>query len=101
VFDVAAMKLTGDDLVPELVVLADGAIYVATLDTATSQYGAAEVLLEQNGDGRIAAGDVNGDGLDDLAWTEGSDVHVFLGVVSAPLGGAVGDAVPAEEEGGE
>jgi len=98
VYDVAAMRLTGDDLIPELLVLADGAIYVATLDLDTYQYGTPELKIEQHGEaGHLRVGDVNGDGLDDVAWTEGPDVNVWLGVEAPPLGGAAGESLPRDD----
>jgi hypothetical protein len=101
-FDAAPMQLIGGDTLPELVVLADGAIFWVELDPDTAQYGEPVKLVEQFGDGKLSIGDVNGDGVDDIAWTEGSDVQVFLGRVAPPIGGVAGDAVGAtdgEEEG--
>jgi hypothetical protein len=88
IYSVAAMSLSAS-VSPEVVVMADGAIYWVALDGATATYGEPVVLVEQNADGRMAVGDVNGDGLFDLAWTEGFDVHVALGQAAPPLGAPV------------
>jgi hypothetical protein len=82
-FDVAAIHLDAD-AVPEVAVLASGAVY-AVWRTETG-YGEPVALLPQNGEGQLAVGDVNGDGVQDIAWTEGAEVQVFLGVEGAPLG---------------
>jgi hypothetical protein len=98
-FDVDAMHLDAD-LVPELVVLADGGLYSAVLDPAARTYAEPVSLLalERFGDGAMRVGDVNADGIDDVTWTDGPNVEVFVGFAAEPLGGSSAIAPLVEEQ---
>jgi hypothetical protein len=76
-FDVAPIRID-DTNVPALAILATAGVYVAVLDTADATYSAPTRVLPQAGDGKLEVADLNGDGLDDLAYTVGDDVHVVL-----------------------
>lgn len=99
--DAAPINLDGD---PELEIVAlatevtDGGVFFSDLDPATKAYGAPQRLVRQTANGRLAVGDVNGDGVDDVAWTEGIDVQVFLGVPAPPLGDPRDAAQPTQED---
>ncbi|RMH41648.1 MAG: VCBS repeat-containing protein, partial [Deltaproteobacteria bacterium] len=100
-FDVAPARLSGDDDIPELVVLTDAGLFAASLDPDTATYQDLHRLVGEPAEGRLAVGDVDGDGLDDVAFTDGTgDVHVYLGRAAPPLGGVVGDAVAVPDQGG-
>jgi len=76
-------------VVAGLIILVEGRLLIAGLDVDTMQYGAPVELAVQRGDGRLEVGDVNGDGVDDFAFTIGTDVTVMLGVPAAPRGAKV------------
>jgi hypothetical protein len=95
-FDVAPIRLV-DSTVPDVAILAKGAIYTSRMDLETRTFGPPTRLLSQQGDGRLEVGDLNGDGLDDIAFTVGSDVHVLLQEPQPPLGGATTVLGPPEE----
>jgi hypothetical protein len=77
----------GCDSVPDLLVLAasanvpdgsDAAIYSMRLDPKQRVFGGWMLLAPAPFARSFAAGDVNGDGLNDLVWTDGSSAHVLL-----------------------
>jgi len=84
-FDVQSIHLDADTT-PELLILADGAVYVSWLDPDTKQYSSPEHLWEQYGGGRAGVGDFNGDGLDDIAYTVDNELVVLLQREAPPLG---------------
>jgi hypothetical protein len=85
IFDVAVAEIDGDS-VPELVILAEGAVFSTALDPDTGAYSPLEYLFEAFGEGSIGVGDLNGDGLQDIANTSFDEVHVWLGQAGDPLG---------------
>jgi len=84
-WDVKTINLDADH-VPELVILADGGIYVSWLDPDTKEYSDPEMMWEQLGSGRAGVGDFNRDGLDDLAYTVDDQLVVLLQRQDVPLG---------------
>ncbi len=85
VFDADVITLD-DGGVPGLIILVEGRVLISRLDLETKQYGPPEDLGLQKGDGRMEVGDVDGDGVEDFAFTVGTDVTVMLGVPAAPRG---------------
>jgi hypothetical protein len=98
IYDVAVAHVDTDE-VPDLLILAERAVYVSHLDPVTTTYGAPVEKVGFGGYGKIDSGDVNGDGLIDIAFTSGTDVVVMLQLSGAPLGSEV--AVDETTEGGE
>ncbi len=96
VFDADAIQLD-DQVGKELVILAQGGVFVSAPEPDSLAYTVPTLLVEQAGQGAIAVADVDRDGVDDVTWTEGADIHVFLGGVAQPLGGGDGSAVTAEQ----
>jgi len=76
-FDVAPIDLD-DSGIPALAVLATGGVFSATLDPDTKTYGTPTRLFQQAGEGQLEVGDLNADGLEDIAFTVADDVHVML-----------------------
>lgn len=97
-FDVDAIHLD-DTGIPGLAILATGGVYVARLDVMTTTYGEPTRLLPQFGDGRLEVGDLNADGLDDIAYTAGDDVFLLLARTADPVGATLGQ--PVATEGGQ
>jgi hypothetical protein len=98
VFD-ADSVVVDDTGVPALLILANRDVFMATFDAESGEFSEPVSLVRQNGDGRMSVGDVNADGVEDFAYTVGSEVHVFLGVPAQPRGGGTVDVVTPE--GGE
>ncbi len=76
-FDVAPIHID-DSGVPALAILATGGVFTATLDPETKVYAAPTRLFNQAGEGQLEVGDLNADGLEDIAFTVADDVHVRL-----------------------
>jgi hypothetical protein len=98
VFD-ADSVIIDDTGVPALLILANRDVLMATFDPETEEFSEPVSLVPQSGDGRMSVGDVNADGIEDFAYTVGSEVHVFLGMPAQPRGG--GDVMVVTPEGGE
>ena len=99
-FDVDVIELTGD-LVPELAILASGGVYSAVLDLDTKQYAAPQRVFPTMADRTIAVGDLDADGLDDIAVTLGADVMIAVQSAAAPLGFAGAATSQPIDEGGD
>lgn len=98
-FDVEPIRIDDTGL-PALAILATGGVYLATFDSDTATYSAPVRILPQAGDGRLEVADLNGDGLDDLAYTVGDDVQILLAVPEGSSGVATG-AVEPDPQGGD
>ncbi len=75
---VAPILFDGDDGVPELVVLGRDAIYLSHLDPDTRVFSALVPIRDSIGYERFEAGDLNGDGLTDIALTFDGKVEILL-----------------------
>lgn len=87
----APVLLEGDDLVPELLVLAQDGLFISRLskETGSSTFSDLEPFLgaeKTAGYERFEVGDLNGDGLTDLALVFGKQVDILLAVPKAPRG---------------
>jgi hypothetical protein len=74
------------DLMPELVVLRDDGVFRAAINPDDKQYQSPQLILDNAGFERFEVGDVNGDGLIDLAFVVGGQVDVYLQQPDEPLG---------------
>ncbi|WP_428261603.1 FG-GAP repeat domain-containing protein [Haliangium sp.] len=83
-FDVDAIRV--GTATPALAVLATGQIYLVALEQGTRSYGAPTPLLSQEGNGRLRIADIDGDGLDDLAFNVGGNLHVLTQEPQPPRG---------------
>jgi hypothetical protein len=97
-FDVDVIELNGDTI-PELAILGTGGVYSAVLDLETKQYGEPVEVFRTMADRKMAIGDLDNDGLDDIALTLGADVMIGVQLAAAPLG-FDGAAVEEPTEGG-
>ncbi len=86
VLSAAPMLFDGGDSIPELLVLARDGLYVSHLDVETAAYGDLEYFGGGFGYERFEVGDLNGDGLMDLALLYGDDVEILLSVPAATRG---------------
>ena len=84
--------------VPELLLLSDGVIN-GTLERlilrvryqpGSRSYSEPTVLALRGSTGRMAVADLDGDGLDDIVYTDGNSAHVILQVPERPLGSRAG-----------
>ncbi len=91
VLSAAPMLFDGDDATPELIVLARDGIYVSHLDADTAVYGDLEYSRASVGYQRFEVGDLNGDGLMDLALLFDDDVEILLSVPAATRGQELAD----------
>ena len=85
--DFAPIQSDGDTI-PELLILTESGVFLTRLDVANASYGALTTLesVEFQGDGGIASGDLDSDGVEDFVFVGGGDAHVFLGKVAGPVG---------------
>lgn len=97
-FDADVIELNGDTI-PELAILGTGGVYAAVLDLETRQYGEPVSVFRSMADRTMAIGDLDADGLDDIALTLGSDVMIGVQLGAAPRG-FDGAAVEEPTEGG-
>ena len=87
-FDVAAIH-TDDDDTAELLILTARGVFLTEFQPDDVTYSDPELVVSfERGDGHLDVGDVNGDGVQDVAFTLGSDVHVFLQQPAPVLGSA-------------
>jgi hypothetical protein len=99
--DVVAMNRDTDPE-PELVMLTENGGFQAELDPAARTYAQSEFPYLGGGRrGRLEVADFNGDGLDDLAVLEETDLYVMLAKENAPLGPDVVESTPGDETGDE
>lgn len=96
-FDVEPIRID-DTGIPALAILATGGVFLATLNPDMSTYAPPTRLLPQAGDGKLEVADLNGDGLDDLAYTVGDDVQVLLAQPATAVG--VVTSEPVDPQGG-
>jgi hypothetical protein len=79
---------------PELILLSEGVINEqtsrlilrASYQPETRTYTAPTVLAERGSNGHLAVADLDGDGLDDIVYTDGDNAHVILQNPGPPLG---------------
>jgi hypothetical protein len=88
---------TTTDAAPDLVIMSAEGMYLASLDPMSRQYSEPSRIPYDAGDGRVRTGDFNNDGLDDLAYIDGAQAIVLLGVEDDPLGGKT-EPVPQPSE---
>jgi hypothetical protein len=81
-----AVPIRFGDATPQLLVLSEEWIFRVVYDAGTSSYGTPSILLEQGSTGRLAASDINGDGLSDIVYTNDEDARVILQIPGLPLG---------------
>ncbi len=100
---VAAIKINEDDD-RDLVIVTDTGIYQSLFDVENDRFGPPEPIFNFSpylfGGQQVGVGDLNGDGLEDIAIAEGGNVHVLL-ALPAPddeLGkGTDGEPIPIDE----
>lgn len=71
---------------PSLIAVTIEGVYTSALDTGANDYAAPTLSPLAGGTGRIQVGDLNNDGLDDIAYVVNRDVEVLLGQPAEPLG---------------
>src|SRR5690606_17319476 len=79
---------------PELLLLSEGEIggdlrgliLRMGYQSETRSYTEPTVLAERGSNGRLAVADLDGDGLDDIVYTDGANAHVILQKPGQPLG---------------
>lgn len=84
----AAPIQTDDDPELELVILGSDGVYLADLDLESLGWSTPALVFRADTDGRLAVGDLNADGLMDVAFTVGNNVEIALQRAAAPLGAA-------------
>lgn len=77
---------TSTDAAPEVVIMTADGMYLASLDPMSRAYGEPRRAPYDAGDGAVRRGDFNSDGLDDLAYADGAQAIVLLGIEDEPLG---------------
>jgi hypothetical protein len=103
---VAAIFLDEDDH-RDLVIITDYLIYQVLYDPELGTFRPAEPLFVDLGiqifgeGGLLGVGDMNGDGLEDIAVVRGSTVTVLLAVPAAPLGAGFDDLARPQPAGGQ
>ena len=75
-----------DDGYHDLVILTDKGIYQSLFDKSSGTFGQPSALLDYQSGRLLGVGDVNGDGLDDIAVVYADSVDVQLAVPATPLG---------------
>jgi hypothetical protein len=97
-YDAAPMQI--GSAAPDLVLLTEGLIAEdgqdtpmlvrwilrATYEPGSRSYAAPTVLLRQGSTGHLAIADLDGDGLDDIVYTDDDNAHVVLQTPGQPLG---------------
>lgn len=71
---------------PSLIVVTIEGVYTSTLDPDSTTYATPTLTELAGGTGRIAVGDLDNDGLDDIAYVVNRDLVVMLGKPAEPLG---------------
>ena len=85
---VAAIHLDADEFY-DPAILSDEGVYGSRFDPDTGDYGEPFLLIPGFFGKLFSVGDVNGDGLDDIAVANRVDVAVWLASPQPALGGAI------------
>jgi len=82
----AAAAVTKVANVPTLLAVTIDGVYLAELASGAESYGNPTLTNLGGGTGRIQVGDLNKDGLDDVAYVVNREMQVMLGKAAPPLG---------------